>query len=353
MSITNRTDRTRPGPGSEPDRPRTAARHRATSLRGRAVAVATGLAVAIGLGSFGVATSQATETPAAATPTTEAAAPAAAAAAADEKVGPPQKTFVGATAYALGHPSAVPTGANDWACEPSAEHPNPVVLVNGTFENRYMNWAALSPRLKDAGYCVYAPNIGGKEGAFLQGTGDITQSAAQLAAYVDKVRAQTGADEVDLVGHSQGGMMPRYYIKNLGGADKVDKLVALAPSNHGTSLSGLATMAKAVPGAIDLVGKACKSCEQQMTDSDFIKELNAGAETDPGVDYTVLATKTDWVVTPYTSSYLAEAPNVTQSKLQDHCPRELTEHLGISYNQPSMQIVLNALDPAHAQQPRC
>ncbi len=42
-----------------------------------------------------------------------------------------------------------------------------------------------------------------------------------------------------MVGHSQGGMMPRYYMKFLGGAAKVNKLVGLVPSNHGTSLSGL------------------------------------------------------------------------------------------------------------------
>ncbi len=61
--------------------------------------------------------------------------------------------------------------------------------------------------------------------------------------------AATGAKKVDLVGHSQGGMMPRYYIKNLGGASKVDTLVGLAPSNHGTTLEGLFTLAGYFPGA--------------------------------------------------------------------------------------------------------
>jgi len=38
-------------------------------------------------------------------------------------------------------------------------------------------------------------------------------------------------------------MMPRYYLKNLGGAGKVGALIGLAPSNHGTTLNGLLTLA--------------------------------------------------------------------------------------------------------------
>jgi len=98
------------------------------------------------------------------------------------------------------------------------------------------------PLLADNGYCVFAANFGGTPGNLLQGTGDITQSAAELASFVTQVLAATGASKVDLVGHSQGGMMPRYYLKFLGGAPKVQTLVGLAPSNHGTTLDGLATL---------------------------------------------------------------------------------------------------------------
>ncbi|MFD0535909.1 esterase/lipase family protein [Actinomadura luteofluorescens] len=137
------------------------------------------------------------------------------------------------------HAETSPQGANDWNCKPSFVHPRPVVLVHGTFENMAFNWQKLSPALKKAGYCVYALNYGGPKDGPIQGIGDIPTSAGELAAFVDRVTASTGASKVDIVGHSQGGMMPRYYMKFLGGAAKVNRLVGIVPSNHGTNMSGL------------------------------------------------------------------------------------------------------------------
>jgi triacylglycerol esterase/lipase EstA (alpha/beta hydrolase family) len=42
------------------------------------------------------------------------------------------------------------------------------------------------------------------------------ESAKQLAAFVDTVREATGADKVDIVGHSEGSLMPDYYVKSSG-----------------------------------------------------------------------------------------------------------------------------------------
>ncbi|MGF0173762.1 esterase/lipase family protein [Streptomyces sp. Marseille-Q5077] len=316
-------------------------RLRRTRRRRLLTASLAGLTAAVCIGVAGVDRSQAA-------PDTSDAVPVAA----TDPVGPPQDDFASAFSYSLAHPTAVPFGANDFACRPGAAHPQPVVLVHGTMENRYDNWAALSPRLKEAGYCVFALNHGGASGALL-GTGDMAASARQLADFVDRVLAATGAAKVDLVGHSQGGMMPRHYIKNLGGAAEVDKLVALTPSNHGTTFSGLGLLALAVPGGDALLGVNCKACSQQLIGSDFLRDLNAGGETDPGITYTVITTRYDEVVTPYTSAYLDAAPNVTNIKLQDLCPADLTEHVGISYNALATRLVLNALDPAHAQRPTC
>ena len=219
--------------------------------------------------------------------------------------------YNGALGYAHASPTASPPGANNWSCKPTAAHPVPVVLVHGTFADMSDSWQALSPLLYDKGYCVFALNYGSYDGSDSLGvyaTGDIAQSAGQLSSFVNKVLAATGAKKVDLVGHSQGGMMPRYYIKNLGGASKVNTLVGLAPSNHGTTLEGLFTLASYFPGGSSVAGADCPACQQQEAGSSFITNLNAGGETAPGVNYTVIESDNDEVVTPYTSAFLAAAP---------------------------------------------
>lgn len=238
-----------------------------------------------------------------------------------------------------------PPGANDWSCVPSAAHPYPVVLVEGTFESMAKNWATMSPYLKSAGYCVFALNYGATNG--VDATGPVADSAKQLAPFVDAVLAATHAKKVDLVGHSQGGMMPRYYLRFLGGAPLVDELIGLAPSNHGTTVPIL-------PGT----GLICRACAQQSAGSPFLTELNAGREVEPGVDYTVLVTRYDEVVVPFRSGYLAgPAAQVTNVTLQDRCPLDRTDHVLITYDPVAADWVEHALGrdgPAsRSYQPAC
>ena len=264
--------------------------------------------------------------------------------------------YNGILGYAHVSSTASPPGANNWSCKPSAAHPVPVILVHGTFGDMSDSWQALSPLLYDHGYCVFALNYGSYDGSGSFGvyaTGDIAGSAQQLSSFVDKVLAATGASKVDIVGHSQGGMMPRYYIKFLGGASKVDTLVGLAPSTHGTTLNGLVTLASYFPGASSLVGAACPACQQQEAGSSLITNLNAGGETAAGVNYTVIESRNDEVVTPYTSAFLAPAPNVTKIVLQSQCWLDQGEHLSMPYDHIADADVLTALDPTHPQHPAC
>lgn len=253
--------------------------------------------------------------------------------------------FLQAQAESIATGAAAPAGANDWSCKPSSSRPNPVVLVHGTAENQRSNFNAISPQLKNDGYCVYTFNYGAGSftGGQFYGLTKISSSAAELKTFVDKVLASTGESKVDLVGHSQGGMMPRWYIQFLGGASKVNKLVALSPSNKGTTFSGIAGLADIVPGlANTFVYSWCASCEDQVAGSAALTQLNAGGGTSPAVKYTNIVTKYDEVVTPYTNGYLSGS-NVRNIEVQDGCPIDLGEHLAISYDQRAIWYVREAL----------
>ncbi|MFL5898161.1 MAG: esterase/lipase family protein [Solirubrobacterales bacterium] len=263
--------------------------------------------------------------------------------------------YSGGYGYAHASPTASPPGANDWSCQPSSAHPRPVVLVHGTFADMSDSWQALSPLLKNNGYCVFALNYGSYSGSGaigVYGVGDIRDSARELNAFVDQVRAATGAPEVDLVGHSQGGMMPRYYLEYLGGAEEVHTLVGLSPSNHGTTLDGLFVLSNFFPGANQFTGALCPACEQQRAGSAFVTELNRGGETVPGVEYTVIQTRYDQVVTPYASAFLSDA-DVHNVLLQNQCILDLGDHLSMPYDHFAAADVLTALDPLHPRHPLC
>ena len=133
----------------------------------------------------------------------------------------------------------IPPGANVWSCKPSAAHPEPVVLVHGTGGNKNDNWQTYAPLLANNGYCVYALTYGvlparGLPLSQVGGLGPIEKSAAQLGAFVDRCSPRPARRKVDIVGHSQGTLMPDYYAKFLGGGAKIDKYVSLAPLWHGT-----------------------------------------------------------------------------------------------------------------------
>ena len=257
-----------------------------------------------------------------------------------------------------------PPGANDFACMPSAEHPDPVVLVHGLGANMSLNWSRVSPVLKTHGYCVFALTYGRDPDApypFDQSGGVVRMedSAQELSAYVDRVLAATGAQEVDIVGHSEGTVMPNYYAKFLGGAAKIDDYVALTPLWDGTDLLalgtiyGLAEPSGVSPALTEGAAQFCASCPQFLKGSPFMKKMNeGGGPAVPGVTYTNILTEYDFLVVPYTSG-LMDSPNATNIVLQDQCETDFSEHGGVAFDPIAIRNILNALDPANAQPPRC
>ena len=225
-------------------------------------------------------------------------------------------------------------GVNDWSCRPTAVRPEPVILVHGTIGDRRHLLERLSRMMLREGFCVFSLDYGNR------GLEGIARSAAQLKTFTERVREATGAAKVSMVGHSQGGMMPRYYIKFLGGARYVDDLVGISPSNHGTTLTGGGTSNLIA----DLViGQVCEACLQQGAGSDFLVHLNAGDETPGKVSYTQITTKYDEVVVPHTSGYLTPGPRTTNVTIQSLCRRDLSEHVSNPLSPTTLRITLDAL----------
>lgn len=260
-----------------------------------------------------------------------------------------------AVANFLISPSALP-GVNDWSCRPSAAHPQPVILEHATFVNLGSNFVRLAPRLKNLGYCVYAENYGmtlaslGRVG----GLGRVTDSVASFGRFVDRVRAATGSAKVDVVGHSQGGLIAYAYIKS-GGASKVDDYISWGGSQNGTTLSGLATLGK----ALGLLGFAetfaaflqAPGVTDQARGSRFMTTFLADPSVPRGPDYLTITTRNDTVVTPYASQAIAGAQNVT---LQTLCPNDPVGHVGLFLDEPTLQLTVNALnDGPESFRPTC
>jgi triacylglycerol esterase/lipase EstA (alpha/beta hydrolase family) len=264
---------------------------------------------------------------------------------------PIEPSFLAGLLAAANDPNASPAGANV-PCTLTSAHPYPVVLVHGTLEDMKDNFGAISPILANNGYCVYALNYGASPGALFAGVDSVPSSAVTIAGFVRSVLAATHASKVDLVGHSQGGLQLEYVAKLEGLAPYIDELIALDPSTHGTLLSGLVLLADAIPGANGIVGSACQACVDQETGSAALAPLDAPPIAQRGPKYTVIETTTDEVITPPSSAFIEEA-GVTDEYIQQFCWFDAAEHINTPYDLVTIQLILNALDPAAAQAPNC
>lgn len=289
--------------------------------------------------------------------------PATASASTDLPVPYGYQAFAAAAQAQLSAPYSPPPGANDWSCRPSAAHPNPVVLAHGASANMTVNWVTISPLLANNGYCVFALTYGVPAGTpfpldQIGGRNRMEQSAVELSAFIDRVLAATGAAEVDIVGHSEGSLMPNYYVKFLGGASKVHHYVGLTPLWRGSNVAGLGTLTSlgrllGLGPVIDLlVDPVFASGPQFLTGSEFIRRMNQGPVAVPGVTYTMVMTRYDEAVVPYTSGFL-NAPNATNVVLQNICPQDFAGHGMVGFDPNASQVILNALDPAHARPISC
>ena len=267
--------------------------------------------------------------------------------------------FSGIAPELANHGGSLP-GSNDFSCRPTSKHPYPVVLAHGTGGSQQTNWGTYVPLLKNEGYCVFALTYGALDelpwpGPTVGGMGLIEDSAAQFGRFVDKVLAATGASKVDVVGHSQGTVVPAYYAKYLGGRGKIDKHVSIAPAWRGSTVAGadqiLPTVRKLGISAAQT--PLCQGCAELDPSSDVMRKIAAGGYYYPEISYTNIATRYDEAVVPYTLGLPPGGSNVRNIVVQDGCPVDFTEHAGVAGSRRAAYFVLNALDPAHPRPVPC
>jgi triacylglycerol esterase/lipase EstA (alpha/beta hydrolase family) len=171
-------------------------------------------------------------------------------------------------------------------------HP-PVLLIHGYFGTRGSMYM-MERRLNDDGICVFSFNLG------MLNVRDIRSSAFLIHRKIEAILAQTPVKKIDIIGHSMGGLIGLYYIKKLGGAERVRKLVMLGTPLKGTwaALAGVATM-----------GLLSTSAWQLLPGSRFLRDLTEGQNPRDVQYYTIVADR-DWICPP-ASSVLEEASHMS------------------------------------------
>ncbi|BEJ17154.1 hypothetical protein CspHIS471_0605550 [Cutaneotrichosporon sp. HIS471] len=207
-------------------------------------------------------------------------------------------------------------GVNDWNCKSTLGR-DPVIFMHGLTAPAGINWITKAPIVAAQGYCVFTPQYG-SVGGILFGFASMRDSSKEIAGIVQKVLAATGASKVNLVGHSMGTTVATYYMKFDGGDKFVNHYIGFGANYKGTTLYGLNLLVKTIPGISPTLRAICASCDEFLTPSTFIADLNNGGVTVPGPDYTTIASKLDELVVPYTSGILDE-PGVTNIVIQKQC----------------------------------
>jgi triacylglycerol lipase len=206
----------------------------------------------------------------------------------------------------------------------SQQRPGPVLLVPG-YGGATGGLQTLADRLTHAGRTATVVRLPG------DGTGDLALSAKALGAAVTSALTSSGAQSVDLVGYSAGGVVARLWVAD-GHAAVVRRVVTLGSPHHGTDLADLAG---------DLAPDQCPiGCAELASNSALLAKLNSGDETPPGPTWVSIWTTQDQTVTPPESARLAGALNLT---VQSVCADAQVSHGQLPTSPLVQQMVLSEL----------
>lgn len=211
------------------------------------------------------------------------------------------------------------------SCPEVAGRKPPVLLVHGTGANSEIAWSKGLQPLLSRRYDVCTLELPDA------GNGRVDVAGQYVVAAIRTMAARFDRP-VNLIGHSQGGMVLRWAVKwwpDL--RSLVDDVIGLAPSNHGSPL--VAQFCTAVCPA---------AYWQQGPGSRFLTALNKGDETPGRVNYSVVYSDTDSTVPP-PSPIVRRDTGDSNTAVQDICPGREVSHTQILYDAVSVALVFDAL----------
>jgi triacylglycerol lipase len=207
---------------------------------------------------------------------------------------------------------------------------NPPVLVVAGLTESANQLQTLVNRLQGDGFTAFGMALPATNG--IAGCGDIARSSQAVATRVQQVLSQTGASQLDVIGHSEGGLELRYFIRNLGGGALVSRYVSLGTPQHGTN---------AAANGGGLAG-FCPAVGQMAPNSSFLTTLNSPTDVPGAVVYTALATTRDTAVTPAPQASFLQNGG-TNAAVQQFCASDSTSHVGLLTDGPTYGLVRSAL----------
>ncbi|MBM7422389.1 esterase/lipase family protein [Spongiibacter marinus] len=219
-------------------------------------------------------------------------------------------------------------------CNPFTESGPVVLLVHGTFTHGEEQWTwNYEPLLLGEGYdvCIVTyPN---------RGLSDAQIAAEYVVNAIDQI-ADSGR-KVSIVGHSQGGMGPRWAVRWWPSLrDKIEDMILLATPNHGLEFAQLTALGLPMPAVFFQFGQ----------ESNYMQALNSDDETPGDIDYTNIYTQFDELVQPVSPvptaalDWQQDNPRVANILIQDVCPGRIVEHATIGLtDRATYELVLDAL----------
>jgi triacylglycerol esterase/lipase EstA (alpha/beta hydrolase family) len=232
------------------------------------------------------------------------------------------------------------------ACPAGTRADRPVLLIHGTNATVEQSLGPVRTGLLDDGRCVYGLEYDSRQ--------SISVSVDYFEAAVDRILAVNQAAAIDLLGKSQGGLIARAVSLEFAGrqVNPIKKVVAISGPQHGVTLSVAGLDVTALATQLPVLADRMPAAADMLAGSPYLTQLNKGPMTAPGVEYTMIASRYDDIIKPYTSSFV-DAPKVTNLTVQDGCPEDHTGHIAASNDPRTIDLALRAMDPQRHPTLRC